>query len=558
MSKWNILAQYDQDTNLIDLLLKNRGIEEGGARQEFLDPPNISHYVNNLSTEFKHSLKLARDKINEYISQGYPIVVYGDYDVDGICATAILHNTLKLEKNYENTFSFIPNRFDHGYGLSIGSIDEVISKIKTKYGDFEKLLFVTVDSGITAVEPASYIHSLGYELIITDHHQKPEILPSAHVILWNDNVVGATISWILSRALGSTNSQSLSLAALATVTDVQPLTNFNRTIVKKGLEILNANPPLGIKKLIEVGGKSRTNGEITTYDLGWVLGPRLNASGRMVDASDPLLLLVEQDEQLLSDIAFKLNVTNTERQDKTLEMFEIANQIDTEHAPKVIISHDEGYHEGIIGLVASRLVQKYYRPSIVISIEGTLAKGSARSVKGVDIISILRAHEDLFLNLGGHPMAAGFSIHRDNLEDLKERLTSYFDSNINDALLESKINIDLNIPLTVIDENLLSELDLLKPYGVGNSEPVFVTTDLLVAGENWMGSAGQHLSLRVTDGNVFYKAIMFNALENTLATALTVGDRVDLVYRLKRNEYNGKTTIDLIIVDLRKSKGYIN
>ncbi len=568
MSSWSVLGKYEQGQDVIKLVLENRGFNTKTAQEEFLTPPPVSHFIKHLPPEVKSSLKNAKKIITDAMESELPIIIHGDYDADGVCATAILFNTLKFELKYEKTFAFIPNRFEHGYGLSHKSIDGVLDKVtKSLQGLLpEKVLFITVDSGITAVEEIEYIKNLGHLVIVTDHHQKPKKLPSADELVWYDQIVGSTISWLVSRVLGSTDDQSLGLAALATVTDIQPLLGFNRTIVKEGLRILNTDPPLGIKKLAQsagikvgdkntsdyVGGESGSK-EIGTYELGWVLGPRLNASGRLVDASDSLLLLVDKNEQILDVLAARLAEANNERQDKTSEMFDLAKDFqgeDSSNLPKIIIAHDADFHEGIIGLVAAKLTQKYYRPAIVISTGELHGKGSVRSIPGVDIISILREFDDLFVDLGGHPMAAGFTIEIGRLEELKNVLAEYFTHNVNDELYEKTLEVDLELPIKLVNLELLTDLEKLEPFGVGNSQPVFLSTAVTISGVNWVGKENHHLSLRLTDGQNFWKAIFFNAQENETAIKLTVGTKIDIVYKLKKNEYQGKITVDLQVVDL--------
>lgn len=551
MPRWNILNKLHEDRKIIDILLENRGILTPEDKEMFLHPPDIEYFIKNLPVEFKKSLKAANTLIMDAIDKQIPVIIHGDYDADGICATAIMYKTLRYELKYERTTAFIPNRFDHGYGLSKGSVDEALARAKAEFGEFDSVLFITVDSGITSVNEADYIKSLGHGLIVTDHHQKPAELPDADCVLWEDSIVGSTISWLLTKVLGSKDPHNLALAAIATVTDVQSLTGFNRSLVKKGLEILNSNPPIGIKKLLDISKKYQ--GDVTAYDLGWVIGPRLNAAGRLEDAMQSLSLLTEKDTGKIESAANKLHYINQSRQDKTLEMFEVAAGISEADMPKVIISHDEKYHEGIIGLVASRLVQKYYRPSIVMSMEGSHAKGSVRSVSGVDIISILRNFEDMFVNVGGHPMAAGFTIEVEKIEIFKEKFVTYCNETIDEGLLVPTLDIDVEFPGELPSFEDLEDMEKLKPFGVGNNEPRFLSRNMGVTQVNWVGSSKQHLSLRLLKDGNFYKAILFGANENPDNFDIRTGDTVDLVYKLKKDEYNGTEYLNLIVVDLKKS-----
>lgn len=539
--KWNVLHKYINGEDVVESILKSRDIKN---IQEFLNPFPIQDYIKDFPLDFRQGLLSSKNLIEESISNNLPIVIFGDYDSDGVNATAIIFNYLKKERGYEKTFYFIPNRFEHSYGISKEAIDDVLNRF-----NYPQILFITVDLGVTAYEEVKYLKDMGHKVIITDHHQKPDQLPKSDCLLWSDKICGSVISWILAKVLGSSDNKSIALAALATVTDVQEVLGINRSILKKGLEVFNLNPPLGLKKLIEVSGKSA--GEITSYDLGWVLGPRLNASGRLEDATDSLKILIEDDEQELLLLAQKINEKNSLRQDKTLEMYEIASGIDQEKKPKIIFSYDESYHEGVIGLVASRLVQKYYRPSVVIALNDTYGKGSVRSITGVDIISMLRKHEDLFIDLGGHPMAAGFTIDRKNIEILENQLQKDAEEQISEDLLIPEMNIDMEIPVGMVDYSLAEKIDLLKPFGVGNSNPVFMSCDIGVTGIDTVGREMNHIRLSLYDGIKYYKAIFFSGADKI--KDVSFGDKIDLVYTLKKNEYNGNKYVDLVVSDLRKA-----
>lgn len=547
MKKWIIQDDYKNDSDLISQLLLSKGIENV---QTFLNPLSINEAFKTFPQDFKEALKKGAQLVHEFIQADKPIIIHGDYDADGICSTAILFNFLKHELKYVKVFSFIPNRFEHGYGVSKKSVNAVLEKVCGELGneDAKEVLFITVDSGITAVGEIDYIKSLGHKVIITDHHQPPKNLPAANEIIWSDKLVGAGIAWLFARALGSKDPQSLALAALATVTDLQPLLDFNRSLVKRGLEIINTNPPFGLAKLLDI--TSWRGGEVTTYDLGWVIGPRLNASGRLVDAAESLRLLTEKDPLKVAEVAHKLNDINMERQDKTLEMYEFASGIDSENLPKIIVSVSENYHEGISGLVAAKLVQNFFRPSIVISLNDGYGKGSVRSVHGVDIISILRRFENLFESLGGHPMAAGFTIKHENISVLQQELLKAAESEISDDLLCETLNIDLKIPLTEVSMALVDDLDKLKPFGLGNEEPVFVSENVGLMDVSFMGKDKQHVALKLYDQGKYYKAILFNGAE--LVGDLVFGDKLDIVYTIKRNSFNGHESVDLILKDFRR------
>jgi len=545
MKKWVIKRSYSERADVLSGLLHNRGIEPA-EREQFLNPPSISYYLKHLPPTFKASLKKAQEEITQAIKQNTPIIIHGDYDADGICATAILYKTLTETLGYKKVLYFIPNRFDQGYGLSLDSVKEIDKLALDNYRG-QGGLIITVDCGITAeTQVIKSAHDLGFKLIIADHHQKKESDPQVPVVLWNDSMVGAGIALVLSIILGLKDEQLLSLAGIATVTDLAPLKGFNRALVKKSLIILNTNPPPGIKSLLAVSG--RAGGEVSVYDLGYIIGPRLNAAGRLDSAHDSLKLLLEKCEDETAKIAQKLNAVNMERQEMTQRMFELAGKLVVSSSDKVILAASPEFHEGVIGLVAGKLAQKYYKPAIVISVNGDTAKGSARSVAGVNIIELLRHFESRFIGLGGHPMAAGFSLKKENLEQFTADFIKFTQETVSPDLLIPVLNIDLELPLSVVDADLLKEVDQLKPYGIANPEPLFLSRDVGVAGSDFVGRDGAHLSLKLFDGQSTYKAILFDA-KNLGFLGFDLGTKLDIVYAAAIKEFNGRVSLDLVIKD---------
>ncbi len=544
---WNVFGQGQNIEDVKNLLLQGRGFEDLSQASMFLNPKNPLLYLKNFSTDFKLGLKKARKLINLTIEKNFPIVIHGDYDADGICATSILYNYLTKERKYGKAFYFIPSRFDHGYGLSKESLDESIRKVTEDLGVEEEILFITVDNGITSVEEVKYLKKLGHKVIITDHHQKAGKLPKADVIVWNDQIVAATIAWILTRVLGSKNTDYLALASLATVTDVYPVLGLNRALVKRGLKLLNDSPPSGLKDLISVSdldGKT-----LDTYHLGWVLGPRINASGRLADASLAVNLLTTEEPKIALSVARELNKMNRKRQDETYRMYSLVPEF--MEVPRFILTESKDFHEGLIGLVASRLVRKYYRPSIVISVSEKFGKGSVRSIEGINIIELLREFEDLFVNLGGHPMAAGFTIPLENISVLKEELGKVFAERFDNSHFISSMNIDVEIPLSLVTWELLGFIQSLKPFGTGNKSPLFLTRNLGIANMNFVGKEGNHVSLKFYDGTDSQKGIFFSSRE--YFDDIGLGDKVDVVYSIEENTYRGNSNLSLVVKDLHKT-----
>ena len=545
MKKWNVRSKTNNQDEIVDFLLKERGVDNEEEKKFFLNPPPTFELLKELSQEFKDQLFQASNIIKGAIQRNTPIVIHGDYDADGICSTAILFKVISEELLYKNVFAFIPNRFNHGYGLSKESVDESVEMLK-KEGGFTEALLITVDTGITAVKEVNYAKSKGFKVIITDHHQKPEVLPGADCIVWNDLLVGAGVTWFLAKALGSVDRSLIQFAATGTVTDLQPLLGINRSIVKEGLDFMNKDPTLGLKKLIEVADRKFP---VSTYDLGWVIGPRLNATGRIGDATDALNLLVTKDEAKALVSAKNLNELNFQRQEKTMDMYKLVEQ-EKLNEGKIIFTANENYHEGIIGLVAAKLVQIHYRPTIVVSLDGEFGKGSVRSVSGFDVIEFLRKFEDYFESLGGHPMAAGFTIKVDKLEEFKKAVLTSGNKEIDDGLLVPALNIDMEIPLELVDMEFIEEIESLRPFGIGNRNPIFLSRGVGITGVNLVGKEKNHAALKLLiDGRVF-RGIYFKGVDNV--KDLEIGDKTDLVYSVEKNEFRNNVYVNLVVKDLRK------
>ena len=543
MYKWNILGKFDPKKDVSVSILESRGIKDIDS---FLKTPSLKKSFDSLPPDFKKSLAKARDTIFDCIKSDTPILIFGDYDSDGINATAILYNFFKYEKGYKKVYYFIPNRFEHSYGLSKEAVDEALKQFKKG----EKVLFITVDVGITAKNEVSYIRNMGHKVILTDHHQKPDNIPEADNIIWSDKFCGSVISWLLSKALGSVSKESVAYATVATITDLLPLTGFNRVIVKKGLEVFNSSPPIGFRKLLDASGIGK-EAEITTYELGWAIGPRLNASGRLKSSEDSIRLLIERDEPTLEKLAFELNSKNSQRQEKTLEMYDIASELDKNNLPKIIFSSGENYHEGVIGLVSAKLTQSYYRPSVVISLSDGNGKGSVRSIPGINIIEVLRKFEDLFVDLGGHPMAGGFTIEKDKIPEMQRKVTEYIDKNFENDIFVPVLSVDLKIPADIVDVKLLDDVEKLGPFGMGNDQPLFLSESLGVVDCGVIGKDKTHLKIKFYDGKGYKKAVFFGGAK--FEKEFVVGEKVDIVYSLGKNEYNGNKYVDMIVKDFRKA-----
>lgn len=574
IKKWRLPER--QSESILDQLLDERGYRTEVQKEEFLKPIAPEKLIEDepkTGLALK-DLKRALEVIEKAVAEGRPIIIHGDYDVDGLCATAILWQTLYQDLGCKNCRPFIPNRFDHGYGLSLSSVDS-ISNLRD-LGDLGHLkpLLITVDCGITAAAAVEYAQQKGFEVLVIDHHARPAELPDCE-ILWSDKMCAAGLAWVLSqkiseleiRELGeelpnslinsSTNQlKYLDLAALATIADLQSLTGFNRGLVKYGLEKLNQTGNVGLKALMAAAGIEGR--KIGAFEVGWVLAPRLNASGRLENALDSLRLLCTHDQDQAHEIAQSLNRINSERQELTRSMVTLA--IDQIHNSKfqipnskiTVVAHED-FHEGIIGLVAGKLVQEYGLPAVVISKGDEFSKASARSVTGFDIVEFLRSLGDHFEDIGGHAGAAGFTLRTEKIGDF----LSAVKGQMSDVVLpEPVLKIDAEIKFEDLNLELYEKISRLEPFGLGNPEPVFLLKEARVAEARTVGTQGQHLKLRVTSyqspASVSVDCIGFD-FGDRLNEAV-VGGQIDLVFYLSEDRFNGRPKISLKVKDFQASR----
>lgn len=510
----SIISRHTSSEELLDLLLKNRHVTN---RDEFLKPS-----LPKLSLQLEKAVKIIKEAKN--------ILIYGDYDVDGITATAILWQSLfPLNKN---TIPFVPNREKDGYGVKSDSF----FRFQTEKGVTFDLL-ITVDNGIVAEPELAKIKSKqDIKIIITDHHLAGGRLKSADTIVHSTEVSGAAVSWFLSKKLNP--DADLGLAALGTVADCLPLTGVNRSIVVHGLQSLRLNPNPGIKKLIQVSNTKIDT--LSVYDLGFVLGPRINAVGRLSDPTDALRLLCSNNQMQAARYAETLNNYNQDRQMLQKESLEIADkQIDLKN--KLIFIYESSFNPGIIGLIAGRLTEKYQLPSIIISSDGDIAKGSCRSVSGLNIISALREFSDLFIDLGGHPGAAGFSIKVGNIKKLQGKLTKLLNQKLKSFEQKTTTVTDAEMEIDAVNLKNCRTIQRLAPFGIGNQEPLFLLKNLVVNSKRVIGASGDHLKLKLSgvDAIAFKKGDMENKFN--------IGDNVTIVASLVSNSWGGVDTPQLVV-----------
>ncbi len=563
MKKWEIVREVTnqklqvKSQDIIEILLENRGLKTKEQIEEFLHPKLESITLEAVNIE-KKQVEKALGRIKKAIKNKEKVIIYGDYDVDGITASAILWETLHMLG--AQVLPYIPHRVEEGYGLSIKGIENILNQksddSRLQLADVK--LIITVDNGIVAQDAVTFANSRGIDVIITDHHTLSPTLPDAYAIVHTTKLCGAGIAYLLAQELKIKNEKLkiedniLELAALGTVADLVPLTEANRSIVKFGLEKLSHTKRLGLQELFKEAGCK--TGNLGVYEVGHIIAPRLNATGRMASAMDSLRLLCTKDRQKAESLAALLGTTNRERQNVMIEAARHASLSihEKKELKKLLIVSHGSYPEGVIGLVAGRLVEEFYRPAIVISKGGKYSKGSVRSISGFNIIEFLRQSSEFFVNIGGHPMAAGFTIETEKIEKMQETLEKFAHDFLHDGMFSRLLKIDCEIPLVMITQSLYKALQTLSPFGMGNPEPVFVTRNVSIEDMRVLGKEGKHLKLTVRDENAEFHAIAFGFGED--ANKYHIGDTIDVAYTILENTWNGRSTLELKVKDIVISK----
>ena len=542
--KENILIRELGVNPIVAKLMVNRHIDVDEGRQ-FLQG-TLSDLLDPFTLK---DMDVAVSLVLETIESHKPIVIYGDYDVDGITATSVLYRLLK--KLGADVTYYIPERQSEGYGLNLEALEHLIER--------GTALVITVDCGISSYDIVEAVRDR-IDMIITDHHTAPDMIPRAKAVInhkqkdcpYKDkNLSGVGVAFKLCQALWLTKHgewylDDLDIVALGTVADVVPLVGENRIIVKSGLEKMNREPNLGIKKLIDVAGLHERT--ITSGHIGFTLAPRLNAAGRVTHATRAVELLVTDDEDIVEAIAEELNETNRERQELERNIHELA-RVDVANqghkADYVTIVAGEEWHPGVIGIVASRLVEEFYKPTLVISIHDGVGKGSCRSIDGFNIYDALKSCEDILLQFGGHAAAAGFSIDANRIDELRERLTKYCKAVITEEEYIPVVAIDAELPVDDIDVDIIDRVSDLEPYGMANSTPVFAIMEATVQDIMLMGQLKNHCKIIFETSNGTLDAIAWNRPD--LFKSIFVGTVVKVAFSLQKNEWQGMVSPQLMI-----------
>lgn len=595
---WKVLSsKIPQDqSELRQVLLENREIT---SETSFFSPKHpMDITLEEVEIDAKQMAKTVA-RLLEAKEKKQDVIVFGDYDADGVCATAVLWETL-----YElgvKARPFIPNREKHGYGMTDRSLTDLLAE---KIPD----VIISVDTGIVALDAVEMLNAKGIDVIITDHHV-PEVateihpqgalpderfqipvsknkrtdngltdqqtqpksdqplaetnyrLPSAFSIVHSTKLCGTTVAWFLARELNRDKASTmLDLCGIATIADQMVLLDANRSFAKFGVQALKTSDRIGIQNLCQVAGVEQK--DIVTRTVNYALAPRINAMGRLGSALDALRALCTHNQEKSLELIQKLHTTNTERQSLTWDMVDEAKaQAEDWKDEHLIVVASTEYHEGVIGLIAGKLVEEFYKPAIAISIGETFAKASARSVDGVNIVELIREVRDDLLEVGGHPMAAGFGLEPAKVEVVKQRLLKLAKEQIDKSLLTSSLTVDCILPLEIADLDSVETIEQFDPFGNGNPEPVFGIKDVILEKCYAVGNEKKHLKLQVgsegseSSGNVRSQmshvslhCIGFGL--GHLESKLEQGQTISIAGTLSLNEWNGRKSVQMIVKDV--------
>jgi single-stranded-DNA-specific exonuclease len=539
-------------------LLIQRGIKTESAAKRFFRP-----MLNELIDPFlMNDMDVAVDRLNDAMGRKERIMVYGDYDVDGCTAVALVYKF--LQQFYSNIDYYIPNREEEGYGVSKKGIDYA--------AETGVKLIIVLDCGIKAVEEIAYAKEQGIDFIICDHHVPDEIMPPAVAILNPKredstypfkHLCGCGVGFKFMQAFAKNNGipfsrliPLLDFCAVSIAADLVPVEGENRTLAFHGLKQLNQAPSIGLKAIIEICGL--TNRELTMSDIVFKIGPRINASGRMMNGREAVDLLVERDLQRGLTLATRINEYNEQRKDvdkqMTVEANEIVERLESQKHLQSIVLYDEGWKKGVVGIVASRLTELYFRPTVVLTIIDGMASGSARSVAGFDVYDAVKSCRDLLENFGGHTYAVGLTMRQENIPEFRRRFQEYVDNHILPEQTQQTLDIDMELDFQQVNKRLLNELKRLAPHGPGNSKPLFITRNVFDYGTSKVvGRHQEHIKLELVDSK---SAVVMNGIafgQSAAARYIKSKRSFDIVYTIEENTYK-RGEVQLQIEGIRPSE----
>lgn len=529
---------------LAALLLASRGITDYEDIENFLFADTLFRDPFEIADMDK-----AVERIGTAIDSREKIMIFGDYDADGVTSTALLY--LYLVKQGADVGYYIPDRVDEGYGISVGAVE--------KFARQGVKLIITVDNGISAYEETETAKKLGMDVVITDHHKVGNVIPDAVAVVnphrsdseceFREYAGVGVVFKLLCALEGDSDTvadEYSDLAAIGTLADVVALTDENRIIVKKGIEKLKKSGRVGIEALKTVSGTDKR--PINATSVAFTLAPRINAAGRMSSACEAVELLLCDDKEKAKEIAQKVDFANRERQsvenETTLRAIEIIEaDSNIKYAPIIVVA-GEKWHQGVIGIVASRLVSRYGKPAVVISVDGDTGKGSCRSIDGFSIYDALSSVGDMLTHFGGHTLAAGFGINADKIDEFRTRLCSFVSAS---EMPYPQLKIDLNLNASYISETLLDVLSMFEPFGAENPQPCFSMKNAVIKSVRSIGE-GKHLRLTLIKDSKEINAVMFS--QNIKEFPYEAGDSVNIAFRVDRNEFRGEVKPSVRIVGI--------
>ncbi|MCI8654326.1 MAG: single-stranded-DNA-specific exonuclease RecJ [Clostridia bacterium] len=558
--KWEIYKVDEQKVNKIEqkginrllaTILSNRGITEDEQIRIYLNPTREDFYNPYLMPDMEKAV----DRIIKAIQEKQKVIIYGDYDVDGITSVTVLKSY--LEERGLNVDYYIPNRLEEGYGLNKPAIESIANK---NYN-----LMITVDCGISAIDEVKYAKELGLEVIVTDHHETAEEIPDAIAVVDAKrkdnqypcrNLAGVGVVFKLIQAISQKLDidekeylKYLDIVCIGTISDIVPLVDENRVIVKLGLKLLQQTKNIGLKTILMLSGYNK----IDSSTISFGVAPRINACGRMGHQEEALKLFLSKDINEVNELAQILNEYNRQRQEKEKSIFlEAVEKIQANELDKnnVIIIDGEGWHHGVIGIVSSKITEMYFKPSILLCFEGEEGKGSGRSVPGFDLHEALQKCSNNLYKFGGHSMAVGLTVKKEQYEEFKKQLEEIGQEQKVDKIMPI-LKIDAQIDINEINKEMVESLKEMEPFGEENKTPLFVFKNLKIDSIRAL-SEGKHikLTLKKENSNII-GAIGFNM--GNLTDEYYIGDKVDVVGTLEINTYNGEESLQIVLKDIMKS-----
>ncbi len=545
--QWSLSSKTTPSTTdeLRQVLLENRSITSDLEATFFspIHPMELSTQEVGIADD---QLSTAIARIAQAKKEKHKVIVFGDYDADGICATAILWEVLHAAGC--DALPFIPDRAKHGYGISQKAIKDILAQTKPD-------LIITVDNGIVAHEVINQLTADGIDVIVTDHHSPDEQLPHAVAVVHTTQLCGATVAWMLGRTIAEeiigdvqVSKQQLELCGIATVADQVPLLGANRSLAKVGIAAIASTKRPGLLALLQNDdGKQR---DITSATIHFSLAPKINAMGRLEHGMDALRLLCTTSTTRAEELASTLTVTNARRQDLTYELVHHAKrQAEQQLQEHILIVQSPDYHEGVIGLIAGRLAEEYYKPVIALSVGDDIAKASARSVTGVNIVDILRLVRDDLIDVGGHPMAAGFTVDVSKLDVVAQRLAALTKERIDPALLVPRTELECLLDPSLVKLETAQSLLTFGPFGTANPEPLFGLQNMEVVQSKTIGKDNAHLKLLLNLGQAKPVQCLAWRMGN-VAADIPIGSRIDLAVSLEINDWKGRQSVQLVAKDV--------